>query len=64
MSTMTSRAADTGDRYGDPKLGWFLILLILAAVAIVTFYAWIYFRVEYGFLSWGAQAYPSSLRVH
>jgi hypothetical protein len=51
MSTMTSRAIDRSGDYGDPKLGWLLILLIVTAVAIVTFYVGIYFRVEYGFLS-------------
>lgn len=61
MNTMSSYAGGTSDDYGNPRLGWILIVLLLAAVAIVTGYVAIYFGVQYGIPSWGAHAYPPPL---
>ena len=47
--------------YGDPRLGWLLIVLLLAVVVIGVGYIAIYLGVEYGIPSWGAHAYPPPL---
>ena len=61
VSLTSGTAAGRHEEYGDPRLGWLLIVLISAAVAVGVAYIAIYLGVEYGIPSWAAQSYPPPL---
>ena len=65
MSTVSSYVpalpAGHDQEHGDPKLGWLMVVLLAAAVAVAVGYMAIYLGVQYGLPSWASHAYPPPL---
>ena len=54
-------ASGEGDTFGDPRIGWIVVLLMMTAVAFCVALFAIYLGVAYGVLSWSALSFPPPL---